>query len=170
MKRRHDAILVVLLSIAALSVGCTDNPVGRICDLGTATPQANQVIVSSPSLDCVSRTCLRVPPSRTLPTGSVPPGDNSGLCTAECSADADCDRVPESPCVTGFTCGVAVTAGPFCCKKFCICKDYIVIPESGELETPETCNPDLKQNECCNLPGRGDCNATASAELPTAAP
>ena len=127
MKRRHDAILVVLLSIAALSVGCTDNPVGRICDLGTATPQANQVIVASPSLDCVSRTCLRVPPSRTLPTGSVPPGDNSGLCTAECSADADCDRVPESPCVTGFTCGVAVTAGPFCCKKFCICKDYIVL-------------------------------------------
>ena len=58
------------------------------------------------------------------------PEGNNGLCTAECESDDDCDRVPESPCKTGFTCGVAVTVGPFCCKKFCICKDYIVIPDS----------------------------------------
>ena len=103
-----------------------DNPVGRICDLGTALPAPSEVVVASPSLDCVSRTCLRVPLGRELPMGSMYPEGNNGLCTAECESSDDCDRVPESPCKTGFTCGVAVTVGPFCCKKFCICKDYIV--------------------------------------------
>jgi hypothetical protein len=37
-------------------------------------------------------------------------------------------RVPESPCKTGFTCGVAVTVGPFCCKKVLHLQDYIVVP------------------------------------------
>ena len=67
-------------------------------------------------------------------TGSTYPEGNNGLCTAECESDSDCDRVPESPCMTGFTCGVAVTVGPFCCRKFCICKDYIVIPDRGTLD------------------------------------
>jgi hypothetical protein len=67
MTRRRHASLVVLLSIAApavfaaLATGCADNPVGRKCDLGTATPGVNDVVVASPSLDCVSRTCLKVP-------------------------------------------------------------------------------------------------------------
>ena len=86
--------------------------------------------------------------------GSTYPTGNVGLCTAECESDSDCDRVPESPCVTGFTCGVAVTVGPFCCRKFCICKDYIVIPDSGELATPEACDASDPNNACCNLDGR----------------
>jgi hypothetical protein len=155
MIRRRDAVLVVLMSIAALSASCADNPVGRICDIGTATPQATDIVVASPSLDCVSRTCLRVPSLRPSPP-SQPPGGNNGLCTAECSADSDCDRVPESPCTTGFTCGIAVTVGPFCCRKFCICKDYIVVPESGELATPKACEASDKANECCNLDGRAN--------------
>ncbi len=86
--------------------------------------------------------------------GSTYPTGNVGLCTAECEAESDCDRVPESPCKTGFTCGVAVTVGPFCCKKFCVCKDYIVIPDSGALATPMACNADEPANACCNLSGR----------------
>jgi hypothetical protein len=158
MIRRHPVgVLVVLLTIGALAAsgsGCSDNPVGRICDLGTATPETGEVVVASPSLDCVSRTCLRVPKTRELPPGSSFPEGNSGLCTAECSADSDCDRVPESPCVTGFTCGIAVTVGPFCCRKFCICRDYIAIPETGELATPKACDATLNDNACCNLAGR----------------
>ena len=134
--------------------GCTAQPVGRICDIGTATPQASEVVVASPSLDCVSRTCLRVPLTRELPPGSAYPTGTNGLCTAECTADADCDRVPESPCITGFTCGIAVTVGPFCCRKFCICKDYIVVPDKGELDTPLACDPTNSANACCNLSGR----------------
>jgi hypothetical protein len=152
MSRRHAVLLGSLL--CALLVGCTGEPVGRICDLGTAMPAATEVVVASPSLDCVSRTCLRVPLSKELPAGSSFPGGTNGLCTAECSADQDCDRVPESPCITGFTCGVAVTVGPFCCRKFCICKDYVVIPESGQLSTPEACDASNADNACCNLSGR----------------
>jgi hypothetical protein len=157
MKRQPVGVLV-LLAFGALGAfgasGCSENPVGRICDLGTAAPGAAEVVVASPSLDCVTRTCLRVPKSRELPPGSQYPAGNNGLCTAECSSDSDCDRVPESPCITGFTCGVAVTVGPFCCRNFCICKDYIVIPEAGELAVPKACDPTIKDNACCNLDNR----------------
>jgi len=137
-----------------LVAACTSNPVGRICDLGTALPQTSEVVVASPSLDCVSRTCLRVPLSNpNPPEGSVYPSGTNGLCTAECSTSDDCDRVPESPCKSGFTCGVAVTVGPFCCKKFCICKDY----ELPEPE-PKACDASNAANECCNLSGRPACN------------
>jgi len=84
-------------------------------------------VVTSPSLDCVSRTCLRYPLSRDLPPGGKY-NEKVGLCTAECTSADECERVPESPCTTGFTCGIAVTVGPFCCRKFCICKDYAVVP------------------------------------------
>ena len=153
MTRRHVALLGTLFAAAVLTA-CTDNPVGRICDLGTQMPAVSEVVVASPSLDCVSRTCLRVPLSRELPPGSAFPSGNNGLCTSECSSDDDCDRVPESPCVTGFTCGVAVTVGPFCCRKFCICKDYVVVPDSGEIATPQACDAANAANACCNLSGR----------------
>jgi hypothetical protein len=148
--------LAAVLGLAAfMALGaCTSNPVGRICDLGTAAPAPSEVVVASPSLDCVSRTCLRVPLGRELPMGSIYPEGNVGLCTAECEGDDDCDRVPESPCKTGFTCGVAVTVGPFCCKKFCICKDYVVIPDTGQLATPMACDSGEPKNACCNLSGR----------------
>jgi hypothetical protein len=145
---------IVVIALLGLVLGCTSNPVGRICDLGNQMPAPSEVVVASPSLDCVSRTCLRVPLGRELPMGSMFPSGNNGLCTAECAADSDCDRVPESPCKTGFTCGVAVTVGPFCCRKFCICKDYVVIPDSGSLTEPNACKPENASNACCNLSGR----------------
>jgi hypothetical protein len=151
MIRTRHAVLVMMFLVA-----CTGEPVGRICDLGTVMPQATEVVVASPSLDCVTRTCLRVPLGRDLPMGSRFPEGNNGLCTAECASDSDCDRVPESPCTTGFTCGVAVTVGPFCCRKFCICKDYVVVPESGQLTIPKACDAGNVDNACCNLDGRQD--------------
>jgi len=160
IRRRHVVVLGVLLCAAFVSA-CTDNPVGRICDLGSQMPAATEVVVASPSLDCVSRTCLRVPLGRELPAGSSFPAGNNGLCPAECSSDDDCDRVPESPCTTGFTCGVAVTVGPFCCRKFCICKDYVVVPENGKLTTPKACDASNDDNACCNLSGR-----TGSSKYP----
>ena len=148
MNRTLHAVLVMFL------VACTGEPVGRICDLGTLTPAPTEVVVASPSLDCVTRTCLRVPKPAELPQGSEFPEGNNGLCTAECESDSDCDRVPESPCLTGFTCGIAVTVGPFCCRKFCICKDYVVVPDSGQLSVPKACDAANADNACCNLSGR----------------
>lgn len=146
--------LACISALVLVATACSSNPVGRICDLGMTTPEAGEIVVASPSLDCVTRTCLRVPLGRELPPGSMYPQGANGLCTAECSADSDCDRVPESPCQLGFTCGVAVTVGPFCCKKFCICKDYVVVPDTGQLATPMECDPSNSANSCCNLDGR----------------
>jgi hypothetical protein len=142
---------LAILVVAAISVGaCEDNPVGRICDLGGAA-QSSQSLIASPSLDCVSRQCLQFPQEVTsLPPGSKIPPTGSGLCTAECSADSDCDRVPESPCKTGFTCAIATVAGAYCCKKFCVCKDYIVLPQLAK----EACNPANPLAKCKNLAGR----------------
>jgi hypothetical protein len=154
IRTRHVVLLLVASFVASGVAACSGEPVGRICDLGTQMPQAGEVVVASPSLDCVTRTCLRVPLGRELPPGSKYPTGNAGLCTAECGGDNDCDRVPESPCTTGFTCGVAVTVGPFCCRKFCICKDYIVLPQSGQLATPKACDASNNDNACCNLSNR----------------
>ncbi len=139
-----------------LAAGCGGEPVGRICDLGL-TPGESEAVVASPSLDCVSRTCLKVAlekPLTDLPAGSRYPTGNLGLCTDRCSQDSDCERVPESPCQTGFTCAIPVEVGPFCCEKFCICKDYLIIPDTGMRPTPMACNADTATNTCCNLPGR----------------
>lgn len=147
-------LMIAVSASTTMLAGCGENPVGRVCDLGGST-EATQRVVASPSLDCVSRQCLRVPQEVVkLPDGSRLPPANQGLCTAECSADEDCDRVPESPCKTGFTCSIAVTVGPFCCKKFCICKDYIVIPDNGVIATPEACKTTNPDAACCNLEGR----------------
>ncbi|MCX5741400.1 MAG: hypothetical protein NT062_02750 [Proteobacteria bacterium] len=167
MIRSGHAAFVLLLAFTELT-GCSATPVGRACDLGGSLPAPTEVVVASPSLDCVSRTCLRYPanPGKELPDGAVYRED-IGLCTAECSADDDCERVPESPCVSGFTCGIAVTVGPFCCRKFCICKDYVIVPESGALDTPLACDASKTENACCNLPGRvGDAAAYPLCNIP----
>jgi hypothetical protein len=145
--------IIISIAFAAGLLACGGDPVGRICDLGTSTPGPSEVVVASPSLDCVTRTCLRQPLQRELPQGSVFPEGANGLCTTFCESDDDCERVPESPCVTGFACGIAIQVGPFCCRKVCICKDYIVVPEGG-LTTPEACKPEVASNMCCNLDGR----------------
>lgn len=136
---------------ASLSMACSENPVGRKCFIGDVADFPTESIIASPALECSSRTCLQVP----LPVGvDLPDGSEyTSLCTAECNADEDCDKVPESPCQTGFTCAIPVTVGAFCCRKMCICKDYLVIPETG-IPEPAACLAEDPANSCCNLPGR----------------
>jgi hypothetical protein len=147
------------LALFAFVAACNGQPVGRICDLGQSMPDQSETLVASPSLDCVSRECLRVPLGRALPPGGVYPNQPGadGLCTASCVQDSDCEEVPESPCKLGFTCGVppGLTVGPFCCQKFCVCRDYVEIPMStGLLVPPMECDPTIMANACCNLTGR----------------
>jgi hypothetical protein len=144
-------------SITCFVVACGGQPVGRICDLGITQPDPASTLVASPSLDCVSRQCLHVPLGRQLPMGSTYPSGPTGLCSAGCQQDSDCDTVPESPCKTGFTCGIppGLTVGPFCCEKFCVCRDYVQIPMStGQLVPPMACDGTNSANACCNLAGR----------------
>jgi hypothetical protein len=131
-----------------MTAACGGEPVGRPCfipglDAGTVQ---NANILASPALECQSRTCLHI---------ATQQAGRNDLCTARCESDDDCEKVPESPCEGGFTCAVAVEVGPFCCQKFCQCKDYLIIPDGG-LPDPVSCDPNNAINECCNLAGRRD--------------
>lgn len=139
----------LLVGVAVLgAVGCSENPVGRRCFIGSGADNEGQAIVASPALECPSRICLHVPQDEL----AVPPegAEYADMCTAECSSDDDCDRVPESPCVSGFTCAIPVVVGRFCCQKMCICKDFLIVPEGG-LETPMACDPSRPENTCTNI-------------------
>ncbi len=161
MNRRLSSILprfvfpglLLSLSMAALvfTSACSENPVGRKCFIGSDAGNNSQAIIASPALECSSRQCLHFPAH----TGKIPPegSEFADLCTAECSGSGDCDKVPESPCVSGFACAVAVQTGPFCCRKMCICKDYMLIPDGGPI-VPAACDPNNPANTCINLPGR----------------
>jgi hypothetical protein len=140
---RRCFLLFVALIVASLAA-CSENPVGRKCFIGTPPENPDQAVITSPALECPSRTCLHMPAQAE---------DDSDLCTAECDSDSDCDKVPESPCESGFTCAIPVVVGPFCCRKQCICRDYVVIPDGG-VPVPEACDPDRPENTCINLPGR----------------
>ncbi len=146
------ALVAIAATLALLGSACSENPVGRKCFIGADAGSASESIIASPALECPSRTCLHVPLQRELPEKS----EYSDLCTAECTDDDNCDRVPESPCQTGFTCAIPVVVGPFCCRKMCICKDYLIIPDGGTLPPPKSCEPSNPNNSCCNLPGRED--------------
>jgi hypothetical protein len=128
----------LLCALCFWMAACGSEQVGRVCDLG-AIPAASEIVVASGSLDCVSRTCLRIPLAMQLPPGSEYPAGANGLCTAECATDDDCESVPESPCAGGFSCATAVSVGPFRCKKFCMCRDYGIPPE------PLACAPGENQ-------------------------
>lgn len=139
--------LSLAAAVLVTAVACGDSPVGRKCFLGIDAG-ANQSVIASPALECPSRTCLHTPQESDLPEGS----EYADLCTAECKKDSDCDKVPESPCVGGFTCAVAVTTGPFCCRKMCICRDYLIIPDGG-VQLPAACDPTNPDNvqRCPNV-------------------
>lgn len=94
----------------------------RFCDLGVTPGPGDWVIARSTT--CETRACLRAPLEHELPTCGQYPEGTKGLCTATCTRDADCGGL-EGPCVTGFTCQIAVTVGPYACERFCICKDFV---------------------------------------------
>ena len=152
MNRRLQLMLSATALTLVFLAACSENPVGRRCFIGSDAGEG-QAIIASPALNCPSGECLHVPldTNKTLPEDSA----YADLCTAECETEDDCDRVPESPCVTGFTCAIPVEVGPFCCRKKCICKDYLIVPDGG-VPVPAACDPGNSANTCCNLPGRED--------------
>jgi hypothetical protein len=155
MNRPYLSISLFCLVVAAGSISCGGKEVGRKCFTGFDVDD-DQAVIASPALECPERQCLHVPQEAELPPGST----YADQCTAECESDDDCERVPESPCQTGFTCTVPVTVGPFCCRKMCVCSDYLIIPEGGR-PIPAACDPDNPENTCCNLPGRENLEACA---------
>src|SRR5262249_25212654 len=130
--------LASLFILVAAAGACKGTQVGRQCILPSLGDAGiSQTVVGSPALECQSRTCLHVA------------GASPDLCTAECDSADDCEASSETPGKMGFEWGVRVVVGPFCCRKFCICKDF-----NPSLADPAACVAANPSNECCNLPGR----------------
>jgi hypothetical protein len=138
-----------LLALAAFgSMACEDNGIGRPCDIQADAGQT-QAVYNPQALECPSRICLK------------PVNENQAIvttgpyCSATCSKDSDCGgqkKDQSNPndfrCGSGYACGVAFVVGELCCKKLCLCKDFL--PPGTGLQTPTTCNidPSTGKNGC----------------------
>ena len=152
------ALLLCALVAGVVGAGlfaCNPNSIGRPC----VNPGGQAVLgtqISSPALECPSRLCLLQPPNAS--TGQTGQGSDGGTfratCTATCNNDGDCDAETKEFCKAGFNCAVATQAGPFCCKKVCICKSDLVegvnVDPDGGTVIPFSCDP--KQNPTPTCP------------------
>jgi len=143
------ALCALLVSAVALaSAGCEDKAIGRRCDV-QADASATQAVFNGQALECPTRLCLKPPRYQ----GVAKEVDTAPYCTAECSKDSDCDgevrdknNGRDKRCETGFVCGVAFEVGPLCCKKVCLCKDFV--PAAG-VPAPISCVKGM--STCPNL-------------------
>jgi hypothetical protein len=144
------APLMLLLVLGGSA--CENKHIGRPCELavgdaGAPTGSGTTATIDV-GLECPSRICLLPAEDVRTTTGS--------LCTADCTSDDDCAdgelRNPKDPsdfrCSHGFTCKVAVTVGDFCCRKMCVCKDFLNIPMGG-FTTPVVCAPTPENKAMC---------------------
>ena len=154
------ALLLCALVAGVVGAGlfaCNPNSIGRPC----VNPGGQTILntqINSPTLKYPSRLCLLQPPNAsTGDTGNTQGGDGGtfrATCTAQCSSDSDCDAETTMYCKEGFKCAVATQAGPFCCKKLCICKSDLVegvnVDADGGTVLPFSCDP--KQNPTPTCP------------------
>ncbi len=154
------ALLLCALVAGVVGAGlfaCNPNSIGRPC----VNPGGQAVLgtqVSSPALECPSRLCLLQPANAS--TGNVGQGTDGGsfraTCTAECQHDSDCSPETTAYCNVGFACAVATQAGPFCCKKLCICKSDLVqgvnVDPDGGTIVPYSCSTANPMPTCPNAP------------------
>jgi hypothetical protein len=138
-----------LSSLVFVLSACEDKAIGRRCDV-QADAGPMQAVFNGQALECPTRICLK--PARDNNVASNV--DTAPYCTAECSSDSDCDgetrdrsNGADRRCKGGFVCGVGFEVGPLCCKKICVCKDFV--PATG-LPPPVTCDK-AKGSECQNL-------------------
>ena len=134
--------LVVIALVGLASSGCEDKHIGRKCDLdvgdgGVATGNLSATI-NSEAVECPTRICV-------LPAAERPTNTTS-LCSADCSSDDDCDgettsNSTDTHCKTGFACVVPTTVGDFCCRRLCVCKDFVDILDPNYHATPKACLP-----------------------------
>jgi len=130
-----------LLLMAVVATGCTDNHIGRACEVipgaETQPPPTTTGLINSAALECPSRICV-------LPAAQRPGQTTGPTCSAECSSDSDCDNSEmatkgdntDRRCQGSYYCRVATNLGGFACRKLCLCSDFINIPE-----VPGPCKP-----------------------------
>jgi hypothetical protein len=139
-----------LSSLVFVLAACEDKAIGRRCDV-QADAGSMQAVFNGQALECPTRICLK--PARD--NGVAANVDTAPYCTAECSKDSDCDgetrdknNGADRRCKGGFVCGVGFEVGPLCCKKICLCKDFI---PAGGIPPAASCDKSKGVSTCPNL-------------------
>lgn len=116
----------------------TKKKLGASCDVG-ASYTGDQAVFNSATSECASGLCLK---PMNVSGVSV---DTNPYCSATCSTDSDCDGAErdandpnDKTCRGGYACGVEFVTGSICCKKVCICKDFL---SAKGVMVPLTCDP-----------------------------
>jgi hypothetical protein len=158
MRRLSNLALVAIAASATLA--CSDDlKVGRQCYVsGGGQGERGSTTINPTALECPTHMCLYTQESAAATDGGTGSGSLvSGYCSRECVNDNDCPKDDVGACndvdplKKGFRCVPATVVGPFCCKKFCMCKKIVdAIPIPAE---PEACS-DVPTNTCCNIAGR----------------
>jgi hypothetical protein len=154
------ALLLCALVAGVVGAGlfaCNPNSIGRPC-VNPGGQEVSGTQISSPALECPSRLCLLQPANASTGDTGNSQGSDGGTfratCTASCEHDSDCEAETKMYCKQGFACAVATQAGPFCCKKLCICKGDLVegvnVDPDGGTIVPFSCDP--KQNPTPTCP------------------
>jgi hypothetical protein len=149
MGKQPSTITWFALAALMASLGCKGKQaVGQRCDLGVAAAD-NQAVASVGAQDCATGVCFKpvMDPGGTRlspPTGAT--------CTAECSSDDDCvgdQRDTGDPqdtrCSGSFVCAVPFTVGPLCCKRYCMCTDFL---STAGVTTPIACQAPNARASC----------------------
>jgi len=144
------SLLGAASSLVFVLAACEDKAIGRRCDV-QADAGAMQAVFNGQALECPTRICVK--PARDNAVADVV--DTAPYCTGECSSDGDCDgetrdrsNGADKRCKTGFVCGIGFEVGPLCCKKICLCKDFI--PKTG-LPPASSCDKSKGVSTCPNL-------------------
>jgi hypothetical protein len=143
------------LAAVVLASGCENNDMGRTCDIKTdagVSPTRGQGAYSTNAADCPSRLCIK--PAVQAGVASDPKILDTGpYCTVECNSDSDCNgqtrdfgNPNDTRCRIGYTCAIPFDTGRLCCKKLCMCRDFL-FPSS---EAPGDITPDICKSDSAN--------------------
>jgi hypothetical protein len=111
---------------AKWDAGITGTLCGVPVDAGPAA-----IVYLEGSLECSSRMCLK------------PLGTTVAYCAGDCTQDSDCVGLTADPndpldlhCRSGFSCVIPMSKGFQCCRKLCLCTDFVT---ATQLQTPGAC-------------------------------
>jgi hypothetical protein len=129
MKNRLCAVGWFGIAFLMMSLGCQRrDAIGQLCDL-TVDAGPSQGVVNLKAGACKTGLCLKPPVASGASAVDPPTG---ATCTGECSIDSDCDgelrnasNAQDMRCKGGFACGVPFVVGPLCCKRYCLCRDFL---------------------------------------------
>jgi hypothetical protein len=131
VSRTKSWVRAASLGLVLLGCGRADlasrQAIGRPCELGASASPA-QGVYNTGAGECPSGLCFKP----TTQPGATAAETTGPSCTGECTQDSDCAgelRDPTDPldtrCARGFTCAIPFEVGPLCCKKLCLCRDFL---------------------------------------------